>query len=323
VPRFYEKLARDLESTVQKWGPWGTSLQALGLHRWLLCLLLRRLFGGPKPFLLSGSAALKPEVADFFNRHGVRLGEAYGLTECLLPVAITTPQSHRPGSCGKPLAANDLRVDRHGEITLGGPFVATRYHGDSGPAPEGGSVEGRLNTGDLGFLDEEGFLFLKGRRSHLIKLSTGRKIHRQSIEAFFHFDPPADQFLVFGNERPFLVGLLTLQRPLTSRSERRELEGALRRQLEGAIQHHWRAINATLSPHEQVRKLALLPRPLSLASGELTVNLKIRYGAIEQRWSQEFASLWEQRGPEILWLEDVSSPHERIDKSAVKAAPAD
>jgi long-chain acyl-CoA synthetase len=202
---------------------------------------------------------------------GAPILEAYGLTECILPVAMSTLASHRAGSVGLPLKQNQLSFSADNEICLKSHFV-------SGDFQDGRGV---LHTGDIGFLDRDGFLHLKDRQARIIKLSTGRKIFRSPIENKFFFDENIDHFLVFGNEMPFLVGLITLQKGFFPSVDWKE-----------RLNRYIQKFNASLNSYEQVRDFVLVERPLSLEREELTPNLKVKYEMVEKNFAPQLEQAW-------------------------------
>lgn len=258
VPRFYDKLRDGLECRFSFLPPF--------LRDRVVGMFVRRLFAKERTVLLSGSAPLSHRTAAFFGRCGLVVHEAYGLSECLLPVAMNTPQMFRPGTVGLPLAAVGFRLEADGEVVLQSAFLARLWI-------EGrylSSVQGDLRTGDLGAVDERGFLSLKGRKSGIIKLSTGRRIQREQVEKAFKGPTGVDAFLVFGDKRPCLIGLIAPQPGVT-----------VDRQTVKAIGEALERLNQRLSSYEAVRGCVVLRRPLAIERGELTPTLKVRAHQIE------------------------------------------
>ena len=131
-----------------------------------------------------GGAPLQADVASFFNRVGVPVWEGYGLTEAGPVVTLNTARHHRLGAAGRPLPATRLRIDTDGEILVRGPQVMRGYYGAAASSDVANpDTEGWLRTGDLGYLDDEGYLYLTGRKKSLICLSSGRNIQPEPIEA--------------------------------------------------------------------------------------------------------------------------------------------
>jgi long-chain acyl-CoA synthetase len=283
VPRFYEKLYHEIQSKIERSKFLPKRIQKL-LERWAL----QRLFP-MGAILLSGSAALSTDTQKFFERSGLKILEAYGLTECLLPIAISTPRANRSGSVGKLLYGNQWMLDAESQLLVKGEFLANGYV--DGSADRWRS-DGYFETGDLISLDAEGFVFIKGRKAFVLKLSTGKKVMRTQIESRFQFRENVDQFCIFGNDKPYLIGLLSLQKAGVSEEWLKQLRSYLVE------------FNSQVPSHEQVWKVLILDRPLSLAADELTVNLKLRYNKIEEKFKVDLNRLYGDPKPEVLtWLE--------------------
>lgn len=265
VPRFFEKIHQKFSKFEQRLG---------FLPEILRQFIIRKAFYFFLPknaSLISGSAALKRPTLEFFENLGCPILEAYGLTECILPVAMNTSRSHRSGSVGLPLRQNQLFFSSENEIYLKSEFTSS------------GALDSMelLHTGDIGFLDRDGFLHLKDRQSRIIKLSTGRKVFRTTIENNFIFDENIDHFLIFGNEMPYLVALITLQKGFTPTDE-------WRRQLRDYMQ----TFNSRLNSFEQIRDYILVARPLAMEAEELTANLKVKYEIVEKNFSEQLGKAW-------------------------------
>lgn len=295
VPRFYEKLHEALQARIHampqplrglvRWG-WRTGHQVLACQRagrplaatlsarhWLAeHLVLRRIrfvMGSRLRCLVSGSAPMPRHLLDDFEALGWPLLEAYGLSENVLPMAMNRLEDRRPGTVGKPLPGNDIRVGVDGMVQVRGPGVFAGYLGDP---PDGRrDAEGYYATGDLGNLDPDGFLRLTGRLGDMIKTSTGRRIAPLGVEAVLQTVDGVDQAVLVGAGRKFLVALCTCTPAALHPDNWKALRQAI-----------WQA-TAQLGPHERPAGVLVLPDPFSLAHGELTPNLKLRRTAIAQR----------------------------------------
>ena len=295
VPRFYEKLHEGLQARIGampkplsglvRWG-WQTGHQVLACQRagrplpaalaaqhWLAeRLVLRRIrqvMGGRLRCLVSGSAPMPRPLLDDFEALGWPLLEAYGLSENVLPMAMNRLVDRRPGTVGKPLPGNAIRIAADGMVQVRGPGVFAGYLGD--PAGSGRDADGFYATGDLGNLDADGYLSLTGRLGDLIKTSTGRRIAPAGVEAALQTADGVDQAVLVGAGRKFLVALCTCT------------PAALQPDNWTALQQAIRQAAARLGPHERPAGVLVLPEPFSLAHGELTPNLKLRRAAIAQR----------------------------------------
>ena len=266
VPRFYEKMLRRAEEGA-------SSEEEVGER-------LRDLFGGRVRWLFVGGAPLPARVAEAYRRAGLWLLQGYGLTETSPTATVNRPDRFRAGTAGVPLPGCEVRIAADGEVLIRGPNVSPGYWNDAAATAET-IRDGWLHTGDLGAIDSGGFLTITGRKKELIVLSTGRKVVPTRVEELLRADPWVEQAVVVGDGRPHLVALVVP----TPAARREELGERIAKAQSG------------LAPWEQVKRFALLDRPLSVAAGELTVNLKLRREVIRQRYAKEIAALYEEPSP--------------------------
>jgi long-chain acyl-CoA synthetase len=250
---------------------------ALALMRCLF-LPVKRVLGGQMRFMVTGSAPCREDVLIFFHALGIPLLEAYGVSECAVPLSMNRPNDYKIGTVGRPLAANGMSLEG-GEIEVDGAGVFTGYENQE-HTPNLTS-EKYLSTGDIGLLDGEGYLKLIGRKSEIIKTSTGRKIAPAAIEHKLLRALGAEQSMVVGNGRPCLVAILCFNGPRTPE------------QLE-VLDRELQKLNESLSSYEQVRGVVVLDRLFSMEKGELTRNLKLRRDEIERMHLQTISDLYEQ-----------------------------
>ena len=320
VPRFFEKLLAGVRAQASQ-APWPTRrliawawsvghryrrLQRQGapvpgllrlqhaLADRLVLARIRRVLGDRLVCLVSGSAPAGLGLLEDLHALGWLVLEAYGLSENVMPMAMNRLDAWRFGTVGQPLPANQLRVDTHGELQVRGSGVFSGYLGDA--TDTGLDAEGYYRTGDIGHVDDRGFLVLTGRASELIKTSTGRRIAPANVEAVLAAVPGIDQAIVLGHGRKQLVALCTLADPAALH--------ALNLALQRAV--------AKLSSHERPAALALLPQPFSMARDELTPNLKLRRQVIASHHAELVEQLHravEQRSPgDLLILPILGQP---------------
>jgi long-chain acyl-CoA synthetase len=242
---------------------------------------------GPHPlgrrlkFVITGAAPIASTILEDLQQAGVPILEAYGLSENIIPVAANRPGACRFGSVGLPLAANQIQLAADGEILVRGSGLFTGYLGESSAA-ECFTPDGFFRTGDLGRFDEDGYLYLLGRRTEIIKTSTGRRIAPARVEQVYRQCPHLDQVVVFGDGHPHLVALVTLQPGAHGTP-------ALRARVTEAIA----ALGEQLAPYERVRHFAILPEPLSVSAGELTPTYKLCRERIAERHRRVLEHLYE------------------------------
>ena len=194
-------------------------------------------------------------------------------------MAMNTLTAHRPGSVGKPVRGNQLRVSSDGNVQVKGPGVFRGYLGDTGD----GQLDDQswYDTGDLGTIDGGGYLTLTGRSGDIIKTSTGRRIAPGAIESTLQAVAGIDQAVLVGANRKYLVAICTC---LPSDSPAATI-ASLRAPLASAL--------ATLSAHERPAAIGFLPRAFDIQSGEVTTNLKLRRSIIAQQHQALIDHLYE------------------------------
>lgn len=213
-------------------------------------------------FIAVGGASVAPELLDAAQRAGLPVFEGYGLSECASVVALNSPEAERKGSVGRVLPHARVRIDTTGEIHVRGATLQG-YLGDDGtPIDE-------VATGDLGEMDDQGFLYVRGRRKNLLITSLGRNISPEWVERGLLACGPIAQAMVIGEGRPHLSALLWPSRPEVSAAE-----------LSAAID----TANAALPDYARVRRWARLPEPLSLRDGTLTANGRTRRDVVLDRY---------------------------------------
>jgi long-chain acyl-CoA synthetase len=242
---------------------------------------LRELLGGQIRSCQCGGAAVQQTTFDFFWQHGVPLFPGYGLTEASPVVSVSAPDAVRWGAVGRPPAGVEVRLADDGEILTRGPHVMQGYWQDEAATTET-IRDGWLYTGDLGAWDEHGLLQIRGRKKELIVTATGHKIQPGRLEMLLVQDPRIEQAFVTGDARGFPIALIVPQ-PLGAADDDHRLEPELRQRIDARL--------AGLSPYEQIRRFAVLPRPLSMEHGELTPKASLRRAEIVGNWSALLESL--------------------------------
>jgi long-chain acyl-CoA synthetase len=267
----------------------------------LLFRKVRMRFGGRIRVAASGAAPLSKDLAEFYEAVGMPLIEGYGLTEG--GVATMNPLDRpRPGSIGKPLCADvQVRFAEDGEMLLKSPCLFSGYHNDPATTAEV-LRDGWLHTGDVAHADEEGFIFITGRKKELIVSSTGKKIYPSRVEALFKMEPLIGQVLLIGDRLPFLTAIFTLN--LTAAEALKGMEQwrgrpasevAAAPPVTAEIQKAVFRVNRQLAPFEQVRKYRVLPRDFSIENGELTATMKLRRARALENCREEIAELYAGR----------------------------
>ncbi len=255
---------------------------------------LREKLGGEVRMLVSGSAPLSKREAAFFCGVGLPLFEGYGLTEAGPVVSINRIDAWRAGSVGPPLRGVQVAIAEDGEILVNSPSLMAGYLNLDVETSEalGG---GWLHTGDLGHMDADGILTIKGRKKELIVTSGGKNIAPVPIEEQLRHSRWISEAIVFGDRRPYLVALLVPDPEAVSEETGVATQNVLsdpstRALLRKAIDR----VNEDLAPHERIRNFTMLREPLSLEAGTLTPTLKIRRAALEALQADRISALYDR-----------------------------
>lgn len=242
---------------------------------------LRNLLGGRINMCCSGGAALPDHLFDFFQENGVPLLQGYGLTESSPVITVNSEQVYRRGAVGKPIPDVEIAIADDGEVLSRGPHIMVGYW-QKPDATDEVVRDGWLHTGDLGRIDDDGFLYITGRKKELIVTAAGKNIAPVLIESLLTEDPAIAQALVIGDDRSFLTALIVPDLGAIGESESAEavVESAIANRL------------SSVSHHEQVRKFTLIETPFSIERGEMTPKLSLRRKVIEEHYSAEIAAMY-------------------------------
>jgi long-chain acyl-CoA synthetase len=274
-----------------------TALKATVADR-LVFSKIRAALGNRIRFVVSGSAPLGVDTAEFFHAVGVPVIEGYGLTETAPILTVNPPDAPRVGTVGKPVEGVEIRIAADGEILARGPNLMAGYYNNPGATAEA-VREGWFHTGDIGHVDAEGYLTITDRKKDVLVTSGGKKIAPQPIEAVLKRSPLVSEAIVLGDRRKYAVALVApdfreLERRLRDLGrppgERDELVS--RPDVVALYQEIVDALNRELAQFERIKKIALLPAEFTIESGELTPTMKIRRKVIEEKWRQVIERLY-------------------------------
>jgi long-chain acyl-CoA synthetase len=242
---------------------------------------VRARLGGKLRVAASGAAPLGADLAEFYEAIGMPLIEGYGLTEGGV-VAFNPLGRHKPGSIGKLLPEVEVRIAEDGELLVKSACLFSRYYKD----PEATAEvlrDGWLHTGDIASMDDDGYLFITGRKKELIVSSTGKKIYPSRVENLFKFEPLISQVILIGDRLPFLTALFTINTATAELLDgMKEFQGRSPAEIADAppvgaeVHKIVNRVNKQLAPFEQVRKFRVLTRDFSIEEGELTATMKVR-----------------------------------------------
>ncbi len=258
---------------------------------------IRGLFGGKLRLAVSGAAPINPEILRFFDAAGVLVLEGWGMTETSTAATISTPDDFKIGTIGKPFPGCEVRIAEDGEILVKGPNVFQGYYKNDEATRET-IVDGWLHTGDLGAIDEDGFITITGRKKDIIITAGGKNITPANLENEIKQHPLVSQCVVVGDRRPYLVALVTLDpEEAVAYAKENELpedpeQLAANPEVRESIEAHLAKINEKFARVEQVKKIAILPHDLSQESGELTPTLKVKRAVVAERHAPEIEKLY-------------------------------
>ena len=336
VPRIFEKVyarilaqARDggpLKAALFRWAvgvgskarraeragrtPSGLSAAQRALADRLVFQRIRSLFGGRLKFFVSGSAPLSTEVAEFFDAMGIVILEGYGLTETSAATHCNRLDAWRIGSVGQALPGIEAKIVEDGEVWVRGPWVMRGYRGLREQTADALDGEGWLHTGDVGQVDEQGFLTITDCKKDLIKTSGGKFVAPSEIEARIKANCPlVSHALVHGDRRSYVTALLTLDREAISRFasmnglEERDLAALSRlAELKVVLQRGMDKVNSALPRYATVKKFTVLSIEFSEAAGELTASQKLKRKAIEQRYGEAIDAMYGELAARLIRL---------------------
>ncbi len=247
----------------------------------------------------TGGGPINPDLADIFGSIGIKLYQGFGLTETAPVTHTCTPAHHKLGWVGKPIPNTEHKIADDGEILIRGPQVMKGYYNDPEATKEAFTEDGFFKTGDVGEIDEEGYLRITDRKKELIITSGGKNIAPQPIENMFNTDPFIEQVCVVGDNRKFLSALIVpnfeaLERWATENGIPHEDREALVRheKVYSLIKERIELVNKQLAQYETIKKFAILPEEFSEAGGELTPTLKKKRRVIDQKYKSLIDSFY-------------------------------
>ncbi|MFF5984815.1 AMP-dependent synthetase/ligase [Streptomyces olindensis] len=283
-------------------GP-GPGLRAAhALYDLLVYRRIRKELGGRMRYAISGGSPLDRELNLFFYAAGILIYEGYGLTETTAAATIVPPLAPRPGTVGLPVPGTAVRIADDGEVLIKGGIVFTAYWNN--PAATGEALDdGWFATGDLGSLDEDGYLAITGRKKDILVTTGGKNVSPAVLEDRLRSRPPVGQCLVVGDNRPYVAALITLDpealahwlavRKLPADTPLSELvhDERLRADVQKAVDH----ANEAVSRAESIRAFTLVEGDFTEENGLLTPSLKVKRQAATAAYAQEIEALYANR----------------------------
>jgi len=251
-------------------------------------------------FFISGSAPLHRDIALTFLGFGLPICEGYGLTETSPVVTVNRLGEIRYGSVGRPIPEVELKIAEDGEILVRGPNVMKGYYHLEGEQPF--TAEGFFKTGDIGRIDSDGYLWITDRKKELIKTAAGKYVAPSRVEAAIKRSLYVGQVFVLGDGRPYPIALVApnwdlLRRDFGIAATVPPSEIAQRQDIREFVRKEVAEHTADLASFEQVRRVGLLPRDLTIDDGELSPTLKVKRRVVEQRYADLIDAAYTQAAP--------------------------
>jgi long-chain acyl-CoA synthetase len=260
---------------------------------------VKHAFGGKVRDYIAGGAPLGVDTAGWFADVGIRIFEGYGLTETSPVVALNNARDHRIGSVGKPIESVEYRFAADGELLVRGPFVFTGYWHKPEATREAIEPDGWFHTGDIGRVDDDGFLYITDRKKELIKTSGGKMIAPQPIESMLTASPLVANAAIVGDRHKFISAIIAPDfLALESLARRQGIAFSSRADLvqHPAVHEEYKALvhaaNQSLANFETIKRFHLVPDEWSMASGELTPTLKLRRRVVVNRYAEAIADIY-------------------------------
>ena len=310
VPRIFEKVHDGIWENVKKGSPLKYKIFIWALKQEpktfkyliadkLVFAKIRSTLGGKFRFTISGGATLNHKLARFFARIGIKIIEGYGLTETAPIVTVNRLENSKYGTVGQQIAGVEIKIAPDKEILVKGPNVMAGYYKNPELTASVIDVEGWFHSGDLGFLNSDGFLVIIGRKKEMISLSNGKIAWPEQIEVILNNDRFINQSMVYGDNKNYLAALIIPDWQEITRCL--DQSGIINKELENLIKdekiiklfnERIEKINDQLADWEKIRKFTLLSTEFSQEKDELTPTLKLRRSVIESHYQKELAKMY-------------------------------
>ncbi|MFF5744273.1 AMP-dependent synthetase/ligase [Streptomyces althioticus] len=280
-------------------GPGPGLYAAWALYDLLVYRRVRKELGGRLRYAISGGSPLEKDLNLFFYASGIMIYEGYGLTETTAAATVVPPLSPRPGTVGRPVPGTTVRIADDGEVLIKGGIVFGAYRNNPA-ATEEVLRDGWFATGDLGSLDEDGYLTITGRKKDIIVTSGGKNVSPAVLEDRLRSRPPVGQCLVVGDNRPFVAAVVTLDpetvahwlsvRGMPADTPMSEVvrDPRIRADVQKAVDY----ANEAVSRAESIRKFVVVEGEFTEDNGLLTPSLKVKRQAAQEAYAKEIAALY-------------------------------
>jgi long-chain acyl-CoA synthetase len=240
--------------------------------------------GGRLRLGVSGGAPLAKEIGELFHALDILIIEGWGLTECTTAASVNRPNRFRFGSVGPALPAFEVRAAEDGELQIRSETVFAGYYKDEKATREVLGDDGWLRSGDVGSIDEDGFIHITDRKKDILVTAGGKNVAPQNLENALKTAPLVSQALVVGDRRPYVAALITV--------DPEQSQGLAPEELSERVQAIVAEVNADLSRFEQIKRFTILPRDFSADEDEVTPTLKLKRRIVAEHFATEIEELY-------------------------------
>jgi long-chain acyl-CoA synthetase len=245
---------------------------------------IKERMGGCLRLGVSGGAPLAKEIAEFFHSIDILIVEGWGLTECTTAASVNRPGRFRFGTVGPALPGFEVETDEEGELLIRSPTVFAGYYKDPDATAEVLGADGWLRSGDVGSIDEDGFVHITDRKKDILITAGGKNVAPANLENALKTAPLVSQALVIGDRRPYVAALITLDPAVADGIESDEADRRVQAIVDG--------VNSELSRFEQIKRFRVLPRDFTAEEDEVTPTLKLKRRVVEQHFAAEIEELY-------------------------------
>ncbi|MHA4852956.1 AMP-dependent synthetase/ligase [Rhodococcus sp. MSC1_016] len=261
---------------------------------------IRERFGGRLKFFISGSAALNRDVAQWFDAVGIKVLEGYGLSETSAASFVNRPSAYRFGTVGWAIPGTETKIGEDGEILIKGPGVMSGYHENPEATAEALTEDGWFRTGDIGEIDEDGYLRITDRKKDMFKTSNGKYVAPSAVASTFKgICPYVGELIVDGEGKSYCVALISLDAEAIGEwakhhgmGDKSFSEIAQAQETRNLIGGYVEELNAGLNRWEQIKKFQILDRELTVENGEITPSMKLKRKVVMNNFSDELQDLY-------------------------------
>ena len=245
---------------------------------------IKERMGGRLRLGVSGGAPLAKEIAEFFHSIDILIVEGWGLTECTTAASVNRPGRFRFGTVGPALPGFEVKTDEEGELLIRSPTVFAGYYKDPDATAEVLGADGWLRSGDVGSIDEDGFVHITDRKKDILITAGGKNVAPANLENALKTAPLVSQALVIGDRRPYVAALITLDPGVADGIGLDEADRRVQAIVDG--------VNSELSRFEQIKRFRVLPRDFTAEEDEVTPTLKLKRRIVEAHFADEIERLY-------------------------------